>query len=46
MIAMEKIKCKCGKDWKIQDNLSAHKGKDDTEVKCPECGETFNIRLV
>jgi hypothetical protein len=24
---MDKIKCDCGKDWKIQDNLSAYEGE-------------------
>ena len=36
--AMEKIKCKCGKDWKIQDNLSAYEG--EVVLVC-DCGERF-----
>lgn len=35
---MEKIKCKCGKDWKIQDNLSAYEG--EVVLVC-DCGERF-----
>ena len=38
MSAMEKIKCKCGKDWKIQDNLSAYEG--EVVLVC-DCGERF-----
>lgn len=35
---MDKIKCKCGKDWKIQDNLSAYEG--EVVLVC-DCGERF-----
>ena len=35
---MEKIKCKCGNDWKIQDNLSAYKG--EVVLVC-SCGERY-----
>ena len=37
---MEKIKCKCGKDWKIQDNLSAYEG--EIVLVC-DCGEQQQI---
>lgn len=34
----DKIKCKCGRTWKIQDNLSAYEG--EIVLVC-ECGERF-----
>jgi hypothetical protein len=35
---MDKIKCRCGNSWKIQDNLSAYKG--EIVLVC-ECGERY-----
>lgn len=35
---MDKIKCKCGNVWKIQDNLSAYDG--EVVLVC-DCGERY-----
>ena len=36
---MNRIKCKCGQPWQIQDNLSAYDG--EVVLVCVNCGERY-----
>ena len=36
---MDRINCKCGEPWQIQDNLSAYRG--EVVLVCIKCGERF-----